>query len=180
MRTFHSEPLLIPPNAPEAAVSALHVATLVSVLAAASPALAAQWETYRNDDLGFSVAVPKHRFATASETMGRVQLRGIDSPAQLDLYGVENPDGLTLDGLQQMIEAADPNRRITYRAGGRSWFVLSGYLDDGREPEIFYAKFMLNARGTALSAFEISYPQAQRDMFDPLVERIEDSLTAPL
>jgi len=36
---------------------------------------------------------------------------------------------------------------------------------------------MLNARGTALSAFEISYRRADRAEFDPLVAQMEDSLS---
>ena len=78
-----------------------------------------------------------------------------------------------------LMEAADPNRRITYRAEGRSWFVLSGYLENEPEPTIFYAKVMINPSGTGLSAFEISYPQADKGKFDPVVEQMKDSLIAP-
>ena len=77
------------------------------------------------------------------------------------------------------MEGADPQRRITYRAGGQSWFVLSGYLDREGEPMVFYAKFMLNPSRTALSAFEISYPASRKSTFDPMVEQMEDSLTSP-
>jgi hypothetical protein len=95
------------------------------------------------------------------------------------VFGVTNSERLTVHQFQEMMEAADPDRRITYRAAGKSWFVLSGYLENEGEPTIFYAKFMLNRRGTALSAFEISYPKAQQAQFNPLVEQMEDSLTAP-
>lgn len=144
-----------------------------------TPALAADWESYVSPDLGFSISVPMDRFAVTAESSGRVSLKEIGGTAQLDIFGVRNPEALSRREFERMMEAADPDRRITYRAAGRSWFVLSGYLEGEPEPTIFYAKFMLNRSGTSLSAFEISYPRAQKAEFDGIVERMEDSLTAP-
>jgi hypothetical protein len=152
---------------------------LMSVVALASPAMAETWQRYTNDELGFSISLPMDRFAVTRETAGRVTLEEVGGAAQLDIFGVRNPDALSVGEFQQMMEAADPDRRITYRAAGRSWFVLSGYLDGENEPAIFYAKFMLNAAGTALSAFEISYPRIEKAAYDDTVERLEDSLTRP-
>lgn len=160
-------------------MSALPVATLVSVLAAVSPAAAQELYTYTNPDVGFTIGLPSDGFEVERETEGRLQLVEAGGSAQLDVYGVHNPDTQSIGEFQAMVEAADSSRRITYRAGGNSWFVLSGYLEGEAEPTIFYAKFMVNAAGTAMSAFEISYPESRRASFDPLVERIEDSLTAP-
>lgn len=151
----------------------------VAFVAMASQAYAADWQRYTNDAMGYSVSLPTDRFAIEKQTEGRLSLIEPGGSAQLDVFGVTNRDQLTVVEFRDMMEAADPNRRITYRAAGKSWFVLSGYLQNEPEPTIFYAKFMLNGRGTALSAFEISYPQIKRMEFDPLVERMEDSLTAP-
>lgn len=152
---------------------------LFVTLAAATPAVAQSWERYVDEQLGFSISLPTERFTAATESEGRLTLSDATGTAQLDVFGVQNPEALSVAEFQAMMEEADPNRRITYRAAGQSWFVLSGYLDGEAEPTIFYAKFMLNRSGTALSAFEISYPRAQKAAFDPLVERIEDSLRAP-
>lgn len=154
----------------------LAIAMLVGMAGHAS---AASWDRYASDTMGYSVEVPTERFVLEQETEGRLSFRQVDGAAQLDVFGVTNPERLTVAAFQAMMEAAAPNRRITYRAAGGSWFVLSGYLENEVEPTIFYAKFMLNGQGTALSAFEISYPRADRAEFDPLVERIEDSLTSP-
>ncbi len=148
------------------------------VIGTAGHAAAASWDRYANDAMGYSVGVPD-RLALERESEGRVSFRQVDGSAQLDVFGVTNPERLTVGEFQAMMVAADPNRRITYRAAGRSWFVLSGYLEDEAEPTIFYAKFMLNGRGTAVSAFEISYPQADKAEFNPLVEQMQDSLTSP-
>jgi len=152
---------------------------LVLMLAMAAPASAQSWERYVNDGLGFSISLPTDSFTVTSESAGRLTLTEQGGTAQLDVFGVQNPEALSVAKFQKMMEAADESRRITYRANGRSWFVLSGYLEGEAEPTIFYAKFMLNAAGTALSAFEISYPRAQKARLDATVSRLEDSLTAP-
>ena len=154
------------------------VAAMV-LMGAAGYAIAASWEQYVSDAMGYTLSIPLDRFALEEETPGRLTFRQIGGSAQLDVFGVTNPEHLTVAEFQAMMEAADPNRHITYRAAGASWFVLSGYLEDEPEPTIFYAKFMLNARGTALSAFEISYPEARKADFNRIVERMEDSLTSP-
>ena len=71
---------------------------------------------------------------------------------------------------------------VTYRASGDNWVALSGYYsraDYEGDDLIFYAKFMFNDDGSHLSAFEISYPEGDRVRFDPIVERLEDTLSAP-
>lgn len=160
----------------------MRLSPVLAVLVALSlgPCAAAQeLRRYEHPATGFSLGLPLDRFAVVSESGGRLALVERGGTAQLDVFGVENPEALSLGQFRSMMETADPTRRITYRAAGRSWFVLSGYLEGEPEPTIFYAKFMLNRAGTALSAFEISYPRARRAQFDPLVERLEDSLTAP-
>jgi hypothetical protein len=159
----------------------IRIVVAVAVLVgAAGHSSAAGWERYGSDAMGYTVSIPTDRFALEEEIEGRLSFRQIDGTAQLDVFGVTNPEQLSVAEFQAMMEAADPNREITYRAAGASWFVLSGYLEGEPEPTIFYAKFMLNGRGTALSAFEISYPKAHKAEFNAVVERMEDSLTAPL
>ena len=153
-------------------------ALLLALTTSAQPALAQDWERYFDEQLGFSIELPG-RFEATSSADGRLQLSEIGGAAQLEVFGVRNPEGLSVAEFRTMMEAADPMRRITYRRAGGNWFVFSGYLENEREPTIFYAKFMLNASRTAVSAFEISYPATDKVRFDATVERIEDSLTSP-
>lgn len=156
----------------------LRLAALLALASLAQPALAQSWERYVDEQLGFSIELPG-RFETTASAEGRLQLAEIDGAAQLEVFGVQNPDALSVQEFRAMMEAADPTRRITYRKAGGNWFVFSGYLEGEREPTIFYAKFMLNPSRTAISAFEISYPATDKARFDATVERIEDSLTSP-
>ena len=157
----------------------LLTAALILSLLLAGPVHADDWEQYTNPATGFSISLPTEQFAVEGETAGRLSLTEIGGTAQLDVFGVTNAERLTVAQFQRLMEGADASRRITYRARGRSWFVLSGYLAGEAEQTIFYAKFMLNDAGTALSAFEISYPKADKAKFDAVVERLEDSLTSP-
>jgi len=149
------------------------------LLALSSPAMAEDWQRYTDRSVGFSISLPTEGFAVTEESRGRLTLAETGGSAQIDVFGVRNPERLSLGEFRSMMEAADPSRRITYRAAGRSWFVLSGYLEGEERPTIFYAKFMLNAGGTALSAFEISYPREEKRAFDAIVDRLERSLTSP-
>ena len=152
---------------------------LALLLALSSPAAAETWRRYLDAGSGFSISLPTDRFTLTDRSEGRLTFAERGGSAQLDVFGVENRDALSARQFRRMMEGADPHRRITYRAGGRSWFVLSGYIEGEAEPTIFYAKFMLNRSGTALSAFEISYPRSRKAEFDATVERLEDTLTAP-
>jgi hypothetical protein len=156
----------------------VHLSALAICLALTGAALAEDWQRY-DSPAGFSISVPSGRFSVESETAGRLSLREEGGTAQIDVFGVTNAESLGVRQFRDMMEAADPSRRITYRAAGNSWFVLSGYLEDEPVPTVFYAKFMLNRAGTALSAFEISYPASRKSVFDRLVETMEDSLTSP-
>ena len=154
-------------------------ALIVCLVALASPTLGQTWQRYIDNEVGFSISLATDRFAVAEERTGRTTFAEVGGVAQLDIFGVRNPEALSLPEFRALMEAADPNRQITYRAAGQSWFVLSGYLEGEGEPTIFYAKFMLNPAGTALSAFEISYPRAEKAAYDEVVERLEGSLTRP-
>ncbi len=155
------------------------VATLLALLLCSLPAAAQEWRRYVHPELGFSVSLPIGVFEVDDNVADRLHLSEAGGEAQLDVFGITNSEALSAVAFEELIEAADPARRITYRAGGRSWFVLSGFLDGETEPTIFYAKFLLSRDGRSVSAFEISYPENERARFDDMVERIEDSLTAP-
>ena len=60
---------------------------------------------------------------------------------------------------------------VTYRPRGRSWFVLSGYRGD----EIYYEKVMFSCGGQVVNVMTVTYPSGERDVYDPVVERMEDS-----
>jgi hypothetical protein len=71
-----------------------------------------------------------------------------------------------------MLTHAEGYEDITYHPRGRSWFVLSGRRGD----QIYYEKVIFSScSGHVVNVLAIAYPEAQRDLFDPVVERMDDS-----
>lgn len=140
------------------------------------------WQRYVDASYDFTIDLPVGLFEQGDPAARGVHLRESRGLAEMEIYGADNPRRLTPRAFVNALEGAEPVDEVTYRAEGRSWFVLSGYYadDDGvGEPLIFYTKFMFSADLTRVSAFELSYPQSEKRRFDPIVERIEKSLTAP-
>ena len=61
--------------------------------------------------------------------------------------------------------------KLGYRRLGQTLFVLSGE-GNGR---IFYEKVMFTCGGRLINSFAMIYPIDKRHVFDPIVERVEDS-----
>ena len=143
---------------------------------AVSPVGAAawRWALETEPDLGLSYSYPPdvflpiegdgkpyfHYFASAS------------SEAKFLVGGWNNTTGQSPAGFKQWLtENVGGYDELTYRPRGRSWFVLSGYRGDS----IYYEKVMFSCGGSLVNVFAITYPVEQRDLYDPIVERMEDT-----
>jgi hypothetical protein len=60
---------------------------------------------------------------------------------------------------------------IGYQRLGGGWFVLSG---DG-QGKVFYEKVVFSCAGRLITSFALLYSVVDRDTFDPIIERIEDT-----
>ncbi len=132
-----------------------------------APAKAAEWSRY--SEFPFSIELPTGTFAVTEKSEQRLVLQDPESQAQIEVFGGINAEHLSVSEFREAVEAAaTANRVVTYRAAGRSWFVLSGYMadDEATTDLIFYAKFMFDPAATSFSAFEISYPSASRASFE--------------
>jgi serine/threonine-protein kinase len=78
-------------------------------------------------------------------------------------------------GLEAFLrEKAKDGEKITYRAAGKNWLVLSGTRGD----RLFYTRYLLSHRNEVENAFKISYPAALAATYDPIVTRMSKSLKA--
>ena len=139
------------------------------------------WAQYTDPAFAFTVDLPMDLFAPLDATdVPGLTLAEIGGEGQISLYG-GSAEGLTLQDFAVRLAAGEQVRTITYQASGGSWFVLSGYYESpgGEDPLIFYTKVLMSADHRTFSAFEISYPQNEKSRFDPIVNRIEDSMTRP-
>lgn len=163
------------------------VVAMLFALAAALPTMAQApgWQPYEDPDHGYRIELPLAEFEAIGDDDGPDVLRLYErggGDAMIEVYGGENPDGLNTTEFADMLAGADRIAEVTYRAGGRSWFVLSGYyqrLGFEEQELIFYAKFMFSSDLERFAAFEISYPAADKQRFDPVVERLEATFRSP-
>lgn len=54
---------------------------------------------------------------------------------------------------------------------GRTWFVLSGEGDG----KVFYEKVMFSCSGRLINSFAMIYPANKQDVFNPIIEQMEDT-----
>lgn len=158
-------------------------ALLVACPLAASAQPAPGWSAYENPAYGFSAELPLNRFnATEPQTPQSLRLLEENGPGEIRVFAGDVPEGASLDALEDQLSADPRIREVTYRADGDTWFVVSGYFKEetaSGSPVVFYAKLLLSRDSARYSAFEISYPQDDRENYDFVVGRIEDSLTRP-
>ncbi len=146
---------------------------LLGTYLALSPASAGdQWRTYREPTFGFVYSYPEELF---DQTGGddRPSFHYYESPGSEAKFfvGAWNNEGDTPKSLKRWLkENGEDYGEITYNPGGRSWFVLSGYRGD----QIYYQKVMFSCGGRVANIFAIAYPTASRELYDPVVERMED------
>jgi len=143
------------------------------------------WRVYSDTVFDFSVEIPFALFEPGQEGGRGLRLNQIGGgQAHLDVYGAENAQGLSPEEFVAMLDqSGDLIGEVTYRAGGENWFVLSGYYAfdaPSGEPMIFYTKFMFSDDGKRISAFEIGYPRQEKMLFDSIVVRLEETLSAPI
>lgn len=156
---------------------------VISVLLFAPAATADDWRYYSDPQFGYSIVLPDEGFdVEADAERNGLTLYEREGRGQIDVYAFRNDKELSINQIRDELGRADRIGQITYSRSGASWFVISGYyqrLKDEATDLIFYAKFMFSADRRSVSAFEASYPVGDKDRYDPIIEKIEDSLTRP-
>ena len=148
----------------------LIAAFAVGALSAATP----PWLFEKDSHFGFRYAYPRTLFTETSGDgkPGFHYFASQDSAAEFLVGGWNNRKGQTPELFKHwLIANAGGYDDVTYRPRGRSWFVLSGY----RGSDIYYEKVMFSCAGQVVNVMAITYPEAERDLYDSVVERMEDS-----
>ena len=154
------------------------VVILGTALAVASPgsADASRWALQTDPDIGFSYSYPVEVFSPL-EGDAKPYFHYFASPssdAKFLVGGWNNARAQSPEGLKRwLIENVGGYDETTYRPRGRSWFVLSGYRGDS----IYYEKVMFSCGGSLVNVLAITYPIDERNIYDPIVERMEDTFS---
>jgi hypothetical protein len=142
---------------------------LAGALLAASTA-PVKWQTYVNVRYGYQLCYPAGLLEAQPEADagdGRTFV-GKDG-AELLVFGAYNvlQSNLADEATEQASGYTGKRGKISYRAKGREWLVLSG--DDGAD-NLFYTKTF--ERGDRFLAFQLKYPKAAAAKYKPVIDRL--------
>ena len=161
---------------PSRLIAAIAVGLLL--LVSAVPALAADWERYANPRFGTSAEVPVNGFSAdpAPENGDGQGWTSTDGKGQIRVFGSFIVVAETFKGYRefQMRAAQEDGLDVTYSAGGKDWYALSGTQGG----DIIYEKAVLS-RGCPTpiaNHIYLKYPASQRARYDPIVRRMAKSL----
>lgn len=155
------------------------IASAVSITPGALAQTNGGWQRYLDRAYGFSAALPLGAFEVVeAEGTPGMALREIGGQATVNLYGGP-AQGMTRESLEDRLETDAQLSTTTYRAGGDSWFVLSGFYGGQRKDTIFYTKVLFSPDHQTFSVFEITFPARDKPRFEALVEHFEDNFTRP-
>jgi hypothetical protein len=148
----------------------------------AAPALAAEgWQRFADPAHGYAIDLPVGSFSEPERDAdtGLFHLSELAGDGLIEIYSGVNPKGLPVSDFADELSQAERIADVTYRAEGKTWFVLSGHYRreaDERQDLIYYAKFVFTPDHTRFAAFEISYPLTEKLPMDPVVAHLQRSL----
>lgn len=125
---------------------------------------------YSNPRFGYSITYPADRLEpqpVAANGDGREFLSS-DRQTKMLVYGTENANNQTLAQMYST-ELNKGGRTVTYKVLKGSFFAISGYEGSN----IFYQKTMF--KNNEFMTFNITYPTAQRNIYDRIVTRASKS-----
>lgn len=156
----------------------MHIRALASVLlfltlAVSGSAAAENWTHYDNARFGFSIAIPP-AFTPQGESDNddgqSFALAG--RPALLSAWGGYLMSDFE-DEIASAIEAEAANGWLLgERSTGPRWAIWSA----GKGGRILLQRVILLCDGISFAAFRLEYSQADRNLIDPMIDRITPSL----
>lgn len=166
-------------------LSGLPLSSAFFILAAPGAALAADptptpgplhvsstpYKTYVNARFGYQVNYPSELLvpqgeADNSDGQKFLAKKGNAEMAVWGNYKVDEDLNDELKSAKSPSAKGEPKKEITYSAGGKDWFAVSGTIGD----KIFYQKTCL--RGDTFRTVTFSYPHSEKDKFGQVVDNV--------
>jgi hypothetical protein len=154
--------------------SRLVLIALLLVLSASLPNTATSgdiiYHTYANGRFDYKIKYPANILIPQGESTNGDGQKFIssDGSASLLVWGSHNALDESLESRYQDT-LKDTSGSISYQIIKKNWFVISGYKGD----KIFYQKTFFD--DGIFKTFIITYHQAKRQLFDPIVKEIAGS-----
>jgi len=152
---------------------ALSNALLASLLLWGQQAFAETWQPYDDAEARFHLDLPTSSFRLVTRAPTHLSLSEIEGDAVIDIYTGSNPKHLSPKDFAAELSQGGQIKDITYRASGRTWFVISGHYARGTPPLIYYAKYIFFDDFRSVAGFEISYSTKEKLRMDPIVEHLQ-------
>jgi hypothetical protein len=156
-----------------AILRAFLVLFLMCSMAMAAPVA---YHTYSNDKYGYSVRYPAFlRPEGEPDAHDGQRFSSRSSPLRMTVWGTysnwQTGDDMTIAQQRAWhFRNLDKKWKVTYKANGGNWFVLSGYNGD----DIFYSRTVKH--GDIFATVLLEYPKSKKSEFDAAVEIIARSL----
>lgn len=130
--------------------------------------------TYRNERFGFQLSYPSAVFEPGEAPQGGqgMVFTSRDGAAQLLVSAGRNTTGETLGSYRRFVLSKTyADARVEYAPVRSSWFVLSGTNGD----TMFYERITFRCGGRVIYGWQMTYPVAERQIYDPIVEAVHRS-----
>ena len=128
---------------------------------------------YTNARFGTSAQLPAlDLIATVSQNGDGITIEYADRKGRVSVYGGHNIEDNGLKGYRKALQSYYAD--ITYQAGGKSWFVLSGY-EGG---QIFYVRVEGCDQGPMHHMY-FEFPQEDKRAWQPVIEQYAKTLDGP-
>jgi hypothetical protein len=151
---------------------------VLATAATSSAALAEQWRRYADPQRRFEIELPVTSFQISDAVPGRLTMTEVGGAAIIDVYTGVNSKLLTPSEFADELSNAGEIKDITYRTGGRTWFVVSGHYA-GKPLTIYYAKYLFSGGLRRVAGLEISYPVGEMARMDRIVVHLEQTFRLP-
>lgn len=152
------------------------LAILICLAATAAPALADDWRPYANARFGYVVDLPPG-FAISNEADNGdgMTLTSADKQAELRVFGANRMEQDFETEMKIRIGMDEKEGwKISYSKPAKSWASYSG----SRKDRILYVRAIALCHD-AVGYATIEYPKAALKQYDPIVQHLVKSLSAP-
>lgn len=180
MRRAHFAPALFVAFAGAlAGALAAVLAAVASARSNAAPVVGTdgRWAVLSNDLYGFSIRYPRDVFQLVPrpDVADGALLESADGRARLLIGTFTNDDRVSLRQYRRtVLERSYDGAALDYAPVRDSWFVVSGT----REGEMFYERVSFTCGGSRITSWAMTYPLAERAVYDRLVEDIAPTFRA--
>ena len=148
------------------------ILVVVAAMVFAAAAAADNWLTYYNDRYGTTIDYPDFFKAQPPPDANDGRAFKSTDGADFTVSAIYNTLDFDLAKYRDFIlQNLDPGAIVTYQAHGGDWFVISGT----KGANIFYQRHLLSHGGQMTEDFDISYPAALKQTYDPIVARMAKS-----